>query len=185
MKRSEINAAVRRASAAFKRHGWTLPPNPRWDVTDFGLGNFRKCGLTLVNLAEEKEYCEKLMLAMKNQVTPIHYHAAKKEDIICRFGRLAIRLVSKKPALRLKVNGEMRSVPTRKLLVLKSGERVTLTSHIAHEFWAASPYAIIGEVSTANDDRHDNFFANRQVGRFSPIIEDARPLVSLINDPKR
>jgi D-lyxose ketol-isomerase len=61
MKRSEINAVVREAKQAFARHGWTLPPEPRWDVTDLGLGDFNEHGLTLVNLAEQPEYCEKIM----------------------------------------------------------------------------------------------------------------------------
>ena len=182
MKRSEINTVIRQATRAFRRHGWSLPPKPRWDVTDFGLGHFRKCGLTLVNLAEEKEYCEKLMFALKDQVTPIHYHAAKKEDIICRWGRLAIHLVSKTPAIWVKVNGEMRAVSTKRPLVLKSGERITLTQRVAHEFWAATPYAVIGEVSTANDDTRDNFFANKNIGRFSKIEEDEKRLVKLVSD---
>lgn len=182
MKRSEINAIVKTAANAFRKHGWTLPPNPRWDVTDFGLGNFRKWGLLLVNLAEEKEYCEKLMFALRNQITPQHYHASKKEDIICRFGKLAIQLVSRKPSLPVKVNGVIRNVSTRKPLVLKSGERITLTRRMPHEFWAASPYAIIGEVSTANNDKCDNFFANRKVGRFSKIVEDVKPFVKLVSD---
>jgi len=182
MKRSEINTAIRRAAKAFQKHGWTLPPKPRWDVTDFGLGNFRKYGLLLLNLAEEKEYCEKLMFSLKNQITPVHYHAAKKEDIICRFGKLAVHLVANKTMVRAKVNGEKRLVSTNRPLVLKAGERITLTQRLAHEFWAASPYAIIGEVSTANDDRHDNFFADKNVGRFSPIVEDEESFVRLVSD---
>ena len=78
MKRSEINAAVAEAKTAFERHGWTLPPHPRWDVTDFGLGDFGRSGLILGNLAEQPEYCEKLMYVKRNQVTPRHFHAAKK-----------------------------------------------------------------------------------------------------------
>ena len=69
MKRSEINHLVHSADSCFRRHGWALPPKPRWDVTDFGLAQWRKYGLILVNLAEEPEYCEKLMYALKN----IHY----------------------------------------------------------------------------------------------------------------
>jgi len=182
MKRSEINAAVTRAMKAFRKHGWALPPRPRWDVTDFGLGDFRRYGLVLVNLAEEPEYCEKLMFAMKNQVTPRHYHASKKEDIICRWGKLAIRLFGRKGKAAVKINGEMRNVPTGRTIVLKAGERITLERKLAHEFWAATPYAIIGEVSTANDDLHDNFFADPRVGRFSGIEEDEKPLVKLVSD---
>lgn len=40
----------------------------------------------------------------------------------------------------------------------------------------------IGEVSTANDDAHDNYFVNPDVGRFSVIIEDEPPLVKLVSD---
>ena len=58
MKRSEINALIREASDAFAEGGWILPPDPRWDLTDFGLGDVREHGLVLINLAEEPEYCE-------------------------------------------------------------------------------------------------------------------------------
>jgi len=182
MKRSEINAAIRAAAAAFRKRGWVLPPNPRWDVTDFGLGDFRRFGLTLVNLAEQPEYCEKIMYVRRNQVTPRHYHASKKEDIICRWGRLAIAFPHRPRFVRVQVNGDWRRLATSTPLVLKAGERVTLTRGLSHAFWALSPFAIVGEVSTANDDRCDNYFADRRVGRFSPIEEDARPRVRLVGE---
>ncbi len=183
MKRSQINQAIKEATEAFKKHGWYLPPNPKWDVTDFGLGNFDECGLVLVNLTEQEEYCEKLMFVKHKQVTPDHYHNAKKEDIICRYGQLAIQLISDTDDhVSLQVNGEMRSLPVDKLLILNSGERVTLTKGIRHAFWAESEYAIVGEVSTANDDVSDNFFHNPQVGRFSEIIEDEPPIVKLVSE---
>ena len=181
MRRSEINAVVMEARTAFERHGWALPPNPRWDVTDFGLGAFAREGLTLVNLAEHPEYCEKLMYVRHNQVTPRHYHAAKKEDIICRWGRLAIELPSSAP-VRLQVNGEWRDILHGKPLILVAGERVTLTKGVLHAFWADSGYAIVGEVSTANDDAHDNYFEDKRVGRFSRIDEDAPAFVKLVSD---
>ena len=172
MKRSEINNVVKQASDAFARHQWYLPPNPKWDVTDFGLGDFKNTGLTSINLAEQKEYCEKIMYVGHMQVTPNHYHASKKEDIICRFGRLAIQLFSDKDYITLQVNGEFEKLPVDKLLILNSGNRVTLTQGVRHAFWAESEYAIVGEVSTANDDATDNFFIDPKVGRFSAIEED-------------
>lgn len=183
MKRSVINAAVREASAAFTRHGWTLPPNPRWDVTDFGLGDFARSGLVLVNLAEQPEYCEKLMFARRGQITPMHCHRRKKEDIISRWGRLAIKLASPAPVIRLQVNGEMRDIPTDRPLILDAGERITLTPGARHEFWADSEYAVIGEVSTANDDVNDNVFDSKDIGRYSSIEEDEPALVRLVSDP--
>jgi D-lyxose ketol-isomerase len=182
MKRSEINTAVRNAMKAFRAHGWILPPNPKWDVTDFGLGNFKKYGLTLVNLTEEPEYCEKIMFVMKGQITPRHYHKSKKEDIICRWGRLAIRLFGRTKTLDVKINGEVRRILANQPIILKAGERITLPQRLPHEFWAVSSYAIVGEVSTANDDLHDNFFADRRIGRFSKIEEDEKPIVKLVSD---
>src|ERR1700729_6135 len=92
MKRSDINNLIRSAKKCFESHGWALPPEPRWDVTDFGLADWRKFGLILINLAEEKEYCEKLMYAQAGMTTPAHCHHKKKEDIIARWGTLAIQV---------------------------------------------------------------------------------------------
>ncbi len=182
MKRSQINAAIREASKAFERHHWILPPNPRWDVTDFGLGDFDRIGLVLVNLAEQPEYCEKIMYVKKDQVTPTHYHATKKEDIICRWGVLAIEISSQDETVRLQINGEERDISANEPIYLKAGERITMTRGIRHSFWAHSDYAIVGEVSTANDDVADNFFDNPDIGRFSEILEDEPALVRLVSD---
>jgi hypothetical protein len=188
MKRSEINQLVRDASDYWADNGWTLPPNPRWDVTDFGLGDWRKHGLVLVNLAEEKEYCEKLMYAKKGMVTPTHYHKQKKEDIICRTGELHLRLWKGDPEktegemFELQVNNEPRQFKSGDTLVLKSGERVTLVQRVVHEFWPASEECVIGEVSTANDDAHDNYFFDENIGRFPGVDEDEPPVVKLLSD---
>ena len=182
MKRSEINAVVQTAATAFTRHGWTLPPNARWDVTDFGLGRFAQSGLVLVNLAEQPEYCEKVMYVGVKQVTPRHYHKKKKEDIICRCGELAIQLFAPTPAVRVQVNGDWREVRVDSPLILRAGERVTLAPPLEHAFWAEGTYAIVGEVSTANDDVGDNYFADPNVGRFSRIEEDEPALVKLVSD---
>jgi D-lyxose ketol-isomerase len=182
MKRSEINNAIQEASAAFERHQWFLPPNPKWDVTDFGLGDFNTTGLTSVNLAEQPEYCEKIMYVKRGQVTPDHYHNKKKEDIICRIGRLALQFFSEEASVRLQVNGEFQDLPVDRLLILQAGERITLTQGIRHAFWAETEYAIVGEVSTANDDTNDNFFQNPEVGRFSEIIEDEPSMVRLVSE---
>ncbi|MCE9615464.1 MAG: D-lyxose/D-mannose family sugar isomerase [Lentisphaerae bacterium] len=182
MKRSEINAVIREASAAFARHEWVLPPKPRWDVTDFGLGHFAREGLVLINLAEQVEYCEKLMYARRDQVTPRHHHAVKKEDIICRWGRLVLEFPSAAAKLRLQVNGAWQDLAANQRLVLEAGERVTITPGIVHAFWPGSDYAVLGEVSTANDDARDNFFENAAVGRFSQIEEDEPALTRLVSD---
>lgn len=188
MKRSEINYAVRSAISFFERNGWVLPPNPAWDVTDFGLGIFRKAGLVLVNLAAEAEYCEKLMYAWRDQTTPAHYHKQKKEDIICRTGQLAVTLWKGNPEatvhelITVKINGEERTVMNGESITLNAGERITITPLLWHAFQPVSSECIIGEVSTANDDENDNFFWDDEIGRFPEIIEDEPPSVKLVGE---
>ena len=190
MKRSEINQAFREATTCFEENGWTLPPEPRWDMTDFGLGRFWDFGLVLVNLAEEPEYCEKLMFAVRNQVTPLHAHKMKKEDIVCRKGVLAIELwagqpdaVGKGSPFSVNVNGKARRIASGDTIRLTAGERITLTPGITHAFWPESEACIIGEVSTANDDATDNYFVDRDIGRFPEIDEDEPSEITLISEP--
>ena len=189
MKRSVINRAYRDAVACFTRHGWALPPDPRWDITDFGLGDFARQGLALVNLAEEPEYCEKLMYARRGQTTPWHAHARKKEDIICRAGELTLELSPTRPgpgapsaALDVRVNGMARRIGPGARLVLPPGSRVTLPPGLWHTFYPTSDECVIGEVSTANDDRHDNLFLDPRIGRFPGIEEDEPAALRLVSE---
>ncbi|HUA37826.1 MAG TPA: D-lyxose/D-mannose family sugar isomerase [Candidatus Sulfopaludibacter sp.] len=187
MKRSEINRALKQALRSFKAARWALPPRPRWDVTDCGLGRFDQVGLVLLNLAEQPEYCEKLMYSRHHQVTPMHTHRKKKEDIICRRGELAVELWQGHPeqtrkgeTFTLLRNGEKTEVRSGTPIVLQAGERVTIVPGIYHAFWPESEEAIIGEVSTANDDAHDNFFVDPNIGRFPAIDEDEPPVARLL-----
>lgn len=188
MKRSDINSLIRAAEACFQAGGWALPPRPRWDVTDFGLGNWKRFGLVLVNLAEEPEYCEKLMYARRGMVTPAHCHRQKKEDIICRRGRLAVIVWAGVPAasgdtaFAVPVNHEPLMVKSGDVITLEAGSRVTLVPGVFHEFYPLTDECIIGEVSTANDDANDNIFANRDIGRYPGVEEDEPPVVRLVSD---
>jgi len=74
MKQSEINKLCREAADCLKQHNWVLPPQPEWSATDFGLGDYTKAGLVEVLLANEPEYCEKIMYAREGMVTPAHTH---------------------------------------------------------------------------------------------------------------
>jgi D-lyxose ketol-isomerase len=188
MKRSDINSLFRSASRCYEAHGWALPPNAHWDITDFGLGDWRRYGLVLVNLADEPEYCEKLMYAQERMTTPAHAHAKKKEDIICRWGKLAVRVWASKPPLgentsfSIPLNHEDQNVTSGSIVELDAGCRVTLVPGVYHEFYPVSAECIIGEVSTANDDLHDNFFVDPRVGRYPGIEEDEPAIFRLISE---
>lgn len=188
MLRSEINHAYGIAAAFFEKNRWALRPDFHWDITDFGLGQFQQFGLVLINLANEPEYCEKLMYAHKNQQTPAHYHLQKKEDIICRTGQLAIQLWPKgtepgtEGVVTVKINGEEKMLECGEIILLNAGERITLHPGIWHAFWPQSEQCIIGEVSTANDDAHDNYFHRKDIGRFPDIVEDEPALIKLVSE---
>ena len=118
MKRSEINAAIRRAMELLRENRWSLPPwahwtaedyagnaatagylrdhQMGWDVTDFGSGDFARRGLTLFCVrngvqseSKGKPYAEKLLIVAEGQETPTHRHRVKMEDIINRAGGVA------------------------------------------------------------------------------------------------
>lgn len=188
MKRSAINQLIQSARDCYAAHGWALPPNPRWDVTDFGLGDWQRFGLVLVNLAEVPEYCEKLMYARKGMTTPAHCHRRKKEDIICRWGKLAVRVWAAHPEkahgekFLLPINHETVTVCSNDVIELEAGSRVTLNPGVYHEFHPLSDECIIGEVSTANDDLHDNYFVNPDIGRYPGIEEDEPAGLRLVSD---
>lgn len=187
MKRSEINKTIKDATSFFTKNNWALPPNPKWDITDFGLGNFEEYGLVLINLSLEKEYSEKLLYSKRYQKTPSHCHAKKKEDIIVRVGIINIQVWNGKSKgntdlFTVKINGEEVETASGHVFTLKAGERVTLEPGIYHEFYSISEECVLGEVSTRNDDINDNFFMNEKVGRFSKIEEDELPIIKLLSD---
>lgn len=170
-----------------------------WDITDFGSGDFRKHGLFLFTLrngaqdalqrGEGKVYAEKIMIVGVDQVTPMHFHWTKVEDIINRGGgALAIQLYNSTPDEGLadtdvvvSTDGVRRVVPAGITLMLEPGESITLETGMYHAFWGVGEKVLVGEVSAVNDDSADNRFLE-PVGRFPEIDEDEPPLHLLVGD---
>lgn len=116
MKRSEINAALRRMEKLIGEYRFALPPfcsfTPEewkekgheydevrdnmlgWDITDYGLGDFDRIGFSLITLRNgnvrlakyTKTYAEKLLFLKEGQMATMHFHWNKMEDIINRGG---------------------------------------------------------------------------------------------------
>jgi D-lyxose ketol-isomerase len=167
-----------------------------WDITDFGQGRHETCGLILFtirngSLAELKAkrgklYCEKLMVVGVDQVTPMHFHWNKVEDIINRGGgKLVIQLYNATAgdgladsAVTVSIDGVKRLVKTGGQVQLAPGESITLPPRLYHKFWGAQERVLVGEVSLVNDDQSDNRFYE-PVGRF-PEIEEDEPLLHLL-----
>ncbi len=171
-----------------------------WDITDFGLGDYDKYGLFLFTIRngnpknwetlQGKLYAEKIMIVELDQVTPLHFHWKKTEDIINRGGGdLLIQVYRSTPDegldthndVDISTDGVTRTVSAGGIVSLSPGESITLTPHCYHTFWAEGSRVLVGEVSMVNDDQHDNRFHER-VGRFPDIEEDEPPLYLLVND---
>ncbi len=188
MKQSEINKLYKEAADFLKKHNWILPPSPEWSATDFGLGDYRKVGLVEVLLANEAEYCEKIMYASEGMVTPAHTHYEKKEDIICRQGSLKITLWSDNPkegkangSVKVKVDRQMQEHKSGVPFELKAGSRITLTAGIWHEFSPVNGPALIGEVSTYCNEETDNIFADPKIDIFQAPEADEEPVLPSCN----
>ena len=114
MKRSEINAVIKRFEKLLEEHRFELPPFCKWtpeewqtkgheydeirdnmlgwDVTDYGMGDFGHLGLALITIRNgnvhnpkyTKTYAEKIIMCDSGQVSPMHFHWHKMEYIINR-----------------------------------------------------------------------------------------------------
>ncbi len=222
MKRSEINQLIRNSIEFFNEMKFNLPPwafwTPEewkgkydtcseivenmhgWDLTDFGSGDFMKEGLMLFTLRngnqkrDKKKYAEKIMIVEENQVTPMHFHWSKMEDIINRGGgNLVIDLYKSdkdenfsQEDFEVKIDGITRTIAPGGQVILTPGESICLEQGIYHKFYGqpGKGKVLVGEVSAVNDDSTDNRFYD-EVGRFPDIVEDEAPLHLLASDYKK
>lgn len=223
MKRSRVNQIMADAAGMIAKAGFHLPPfaawTPEefankatpairdarlgWDITDYGQGDFDKLGLFLftlrngnlsdLSLGRGMVYAEKLLISQENQISPLHTHVLKTEDIINRAGAtLAIQLfgsdkqgqLDRSQGCTVVCDGTPREIEAGGLLRLAPGESVTLQPGDWHAFWGEGGAVLIGEVSTVNDDLSDNIFAD-PIGRFAEIEEDEAPTHLLVSDYDR
>ncbi|MDJ0860038.1 MAG: D-lyxose/D-mannose family sugar isomerase [Dinoroseobacter sp.] len=171
-----------------------------WDITDYGEGKFADLGLFLFTVRNGRLsdlkggggmcYAEKIMISRHNQISPMHRHYVKAEDIINRGGAtLAIELYGsaedgsfdKNAGGTVYCDGVRRDFSPGEVLHLAPGESVTLMPGDWHAFWGEGGDVLIGEVSTVNDDETDNWFRD-PIGRFPEIDEDEGPLHLLVKD---
>lgn len=214
MKRSKINESIKKMEAMIAEYKFALPPflnwTPEewlskghdydeirdcmlgWDVTDYGMGNFEELGIALITLRNgklndktyNKPYAEKLIFAEEGQVSPMHFHWNKQEDIINRGGgNLVFKLFNadenEKLAdtdVHLLQDGRRYTVKAGSEVILKPGESLTFYPYLYHEFTVqpGTGPVLLGEVSMVNDDTTDNRF-EVELGRFPTIEEDEAP----------
>ena len=174
-----------------------------WDITDYGAGDYHKMGLFLFTLRNGRLadlqrgggmcYAEKLLISKQDQLSPMHTHALKAEDIINRGGATLVvelygsddhgRFAEDKGGTVL-CDGIRTDFSAGQKLKLAPGESVTLMPGDWHAFWGEGGDVLIGEVSTVNDDETDNIF-REPIGRFANIEEDVPPTHLLVSDYER
>lgn len=216
MKRSEINAALREMEDFCKKLQYPLPPfcaftpedwrslGPEydevrdcglgWDITDYGQGDFRKFGFSLITLRNgcrakpekyPQVYAEKLLYLREGQYAPNHFHWFKSEDIINRGGgTVLIRVwrslpdegIDRTSPVEVISDGRRYTVSAGTQVALKPGESIHIYPRLYHDFSVlpGSGNVLLGEVSQVNDDRSDNRF-EPPVGRFPAVEEDEAP----------
>lgn len=170
-----------------------------WDITDFGSGDYEHIGLFVFTIRNGdyeqmgkgvgKIYAEKILVVDINQVTPMHFHWRKVEDIINRGGgQLMVQVYNSTEDdhladtdVTISMDGVRRVVRAGEILKLSPGESITMTNRLFHKFWGAESRVLVGEVSVVNDDNSDNRFHD-PVGRFPKIEEDLPPLHLLCTD---
>ena len=164
-----------------------------WDITDYGAGRFDEMGLFLLTLRNGRLadlrrgggmcYAEKLLISKQDQLSPMHRHAIKAEDIINRGGAtLVVELYGSDDGGRFAgdrggtvlSDGLRRACAPGERLRLAPGQSVTLMPGDWHAFWGEGGDVLIGEVSTVNDDETDNIFRD-PIGRFAEVEEDEAP----------
>lgn len=174
-----------------------------WDITDYGQGRFDELGLFLFTLRNGRlsdlqggrgmAYAEKLLISRQDQLSPMHTHVIKAEDIINRGGAtLVIHLCGSDDHGQyaedrggvVLCDGVPRRYGPGEKLRLAPGESVTLMPGDWHAFWGEGGDVLIGEVSTVNDDLTDNIFVD-PIGRFAEVEEDVAPTHLLVSDYDR
>lgn len=174
-----------------------------WDITDYGAGDFDGMGLFLFTLRNGRLadlqrgggmcYAEKLLISRQDQLSPMHTHVIKAEDIINRGGAtLVVELYgsddngqfAEDRGGTVYCDGIRRDFAPGEKLQLAPGESVTLQPGDWHAFWGEGGDVLIGEVSTVNDDETDNIF-REPIGRFAEIEEDVAPTHLLVSDYAR
>ncbi|MHA6266258.1 D-lyxose/D-mannose family sugar isomerase [Aliiroseovarius sp. CAU 1755] len=171
-----------------------------WDITDYGAGDFDRMGLFLFTLRNGRLtdlktgrgmcYAEKLLISRQDQLSPMHTHLLKAEDIINRGGAtLVVELFgsddqggfAEDQGGTVMCDGVHRAFAPGEKLRLQPGESVTLMPGDWHAFWGEGGDVLIGEVSTVNDDETDNIFRD-PIGRFAQVDEDVPPTHLLVSD---
>ena len=198
MKRSEINQIIREAKEFLASRQFILPEWAEWsladwkanrdkvdyivermlgwDITDFGSGDFKRCGLFLFTIrngkygVDKKPYAEDIINRGGGNLVIELYNADKDE----KFADTPVHY---------RIDGIEHTMEPGGKVILKPGQSICMEQYLYHRFYGepGKGKVMVGEVSQCNDDTSDNRFYE-PVGRFPEIEEDEAPLHLLCSD---
>jgi D-lyxose ketol-isomerase len=225
VKRSQVNAAIELAHKTLRDHGIRLPEYAYWSpddwrkagpaysrvienalgwaCTDFGQGDFDRCGITMFDVRngtpehpkEGTPYGEKIFVLKPGQRLPFHFHYNKTEDIISYHGgTLMIQLYNANDDESMNettpgtvyCDAVRKSFEAGQIFEIPHGQSLTIVPRLYHRFWAKDDGGVLvgGEISTISVPKTDNRFGGN-ARRFVPIEEDVAPTYLLNIDYPR
>ena len=125
-----------------KQANVVLPKNPRLEISHhYGLENFYKYGLSMINIVNDK-YCKKLLFLLPGQTHPAQFHKLKTESFFILHGQLDLTLNNKSMKMRI-------------------GDFKTIKVNEVHQFYSKNG-VIIEELSTKSNSK-DSYYIDKKI----------------------
>lgn len=119
-----------------------LPDNVKVELSHhYGLENFEECGATIINCIN-REYCKKLIVLLKGQKHPMHFHKKKEETFHVLYGDVLVNLADQ----------VKECVP---------GDMIVVERELKHNF-ASQNGGIFEEISTTHFNG-DSYYDDEQI----------------------
>lgn len=107
----------------------------------YGLENFTEIGCTIFNIIND-DYCKKIIVLLKGQTNPEHYHKLKKETFLVLKGQLELLLEGK-------------------VHILNPGEMITVLPGSRHSF--SSDTGCVFEEISSEHHKDDSFYTDKDI----------------------
>lgn len=145
------------------------------EMTDFGLNDFERIGLTIHTYVNTNRCCAKELIMLPNQLCPEHKHPSiggiegKEETFRCRFGKISIFIDGERTTNpSVDFPKEEKNFTVFNEIVLNPGDQLTLAPNSKHWFKAHNDGAVISEFSTNSNDDTD-VFTDTSINRASMV----------------
>ncbi len=139
-----IYTALHEVKALLNEARIALPLDFKLEISHhYGMSNFDEVGAVLIDCVN-RSYCKKLVVQIKGQRHPNHYHKRKEETFQVCHG-----------VLRLELDGRRR--------ILYPGDIVLILPGVWHEFWTDT--GVVFEEISSTHYNDDSYYENKDINR--------------------